>query len=113
MARAIGMLAVITVLAGLWVVNCTGPRPAVADVSVAAPTAPGAPYQVAALVRNQGWGHGQVQVIFRLRDKATGQTVQVAAPATLEAGETTRITAELQAPPGDYAPAVVVEYPPG
>jgi hypothetical protein len=112
MLRALGLLMATAVMAALWVVNCSGPRPAVADVRVAAPAGEGEPYRVAAVVRNEGWGHGQVRVTFRLRDRASGQAFQEEAEAQLEAGEVALVVAEIDAPPGDYEPAVEAEYPP-
>lgn len=110
--RTIGPLALLLVLAGLWVANCSGPRPSVADVQVTAPRAEGEPYLVGALIRNEGRGHGEVKVSFRLRDRASGQTVEQGAKVDLEDGETTRLVVEIQAPPGDYAPMVEAIYPP-
>jgi hypothetical protein len=102
----------VVALAVLWVVNCSGPRPAVSDVSVSPPSAPGAPHRVQATVRNQGPGHGQVSVSVRLVDPAAQQTYQEDRKLALEAHETTRLVAEIHAPPGDYVPRVEVEYPP-
>lgn len=99
-------------LAVLWVVGCSGPRLEVTDTRLTAPTSEGAPYCLEATIKNQGWGHGQVNVTVRLRDKATGQTVQDDRKAELRPNETTRVAIELIAPPGAYEPEVEVDYPP-
>jgi hypothetical protein len=112
MTRGLLGLVAIAVVATLWVVNCSGPRPAVAVVQLVAPGADGEPYLVAATIRNQGWGHGEARVTVRLRDRASGQTIQREETVALDTGETTRLTAELRAPPGDYAVEVDAEYPP-
>lgn len=98
--------------AALWVVNCSGPEPRVAEVRLREPRQDGDPYRVEALIRNDGHGHGQVEVVFRLVDRGTGQTVEEDKPATLEPGERTLVSAELWAPRAEYEPRVEVEYPP-
>lgn len=108
----LGLLLAAAVVA-LWVVNCSGPEPTIAEVRVREPRQDGDPYRVEALIRNDGHGHGQVEVVFRLRNRATGETVEAERPATLEAGERSLISTELWAPPADYEPSVEVEYPPG
>lgn len=103
----------IAAVAALWVVNCSGPRPAVGAVRVVAPSTPGAPYRISALVRNDGSGHGQVQVTFRLRNRQTNRVYQQTESITLKADETVTAVAEFNAPAGEYVPTVDVSYPPG
>src|SRR5262245_6268235 len=96
----------------LWILNCSGPKPELADVRVKPPAGEGQPYQVEATVQNAGLGHGQINVVARLRDKSSGQTYQEGKLVQLEEHEVTRVTAEIQAPPGSYEPEVELEYPP-
>ena len=98
--------------AALWVVNCSGPRPVVTDVQLHEPDRDGAPYRVEAIVRNAGGGRGQVTVNVRLRERASGRTIQTGKQVVLEARESALVLAELPAPRGNYAPEVEAEYPP-
>jgi hypothetical protein len=97
---------------GLWALNCSGPRAVVEDVRLIEPAGPEAPYRVEALIRNSGPGHGQVQVIFRLRDPEADRSVEDDRTATLESNESVLVTADLRAPVARYEPEVEVEYPP-
>ncbi len=99
-------------VAALWVVNCSGPRPSASDPKVTAPSAPNQPYRVTARVENDGPGHGEVQVIFRLRDTHTGRVCQQTEMVTLQSGEAIVVGVDNNAPPGDYSPEVTVNYPP-
>lgn len=106
------LAALAAALAFLWVRNCSGPQPSVVALETIPPTEASAPYRLRAEVRNGGPGHGEVQVVFRLRDRQTGRTVEQSATAELEPGEDTLVVGEIAAPPGDYAPEVEVNYPP-
>ena len=110
---ALGGLALVAALVVLWVFNCSGPRPSVSDVRLIEPRSAGDPYRLEATVRNDGRGHGQVDLIFQLRDRASGRVVQEEQKAILEPDETTLAVAEILAPPGDYTPEVEAQYPPG
>ena len=110
--RVMLLLVLAAASAGLWVVNCSGPRPAVAAVRLVEPGADGAPYRVEAAIHNRGRGHGQVAVTVRLRDAVSGQAYQKEESLVLGAGETAAVVAEIQAPPGRYVPQVTAEYPP-
>ena len=114
MKRAGTILPVVALLAvaALWVVNCSGPRPSASDPKVTAPSAPNQPYRVTARVENDGPGHGEVQVIFRLRDTHTGRVYQQTEMVTLQSGEAVVVGVDISAPPGDYTPEVTVNYPP-
>lgn len=109
------VLAVVVLLgvAALWAVNCSGPRASASDLSVQPPTSANTAYQMSAAIHNAGPGHGQVQVTFRLRDKRGGQTYEQMQTVALDAGETSVVSAQITAPPGDYTPEVDVAYPPG
>jgi hypothetical protein len=107
-------LLVVAGVTGLWVARCSGPWPVVdGPPLVRAPQQPGQPYQVEATIRNTGPGHGEVQVTFSLRDRASGKTYQHIDRAQLEAGEVAHLAVEIPAPPGDYESTVHVDYPPG
>jgi hypothetical protein len=107
-------IATFAVLAVLWVTQCSGPRPTVIGApQVQAPARPGDPLRVQATVRNDGPGHGEVRVTFRLRDPASGEAYQDDETVQLDRGETARVVGEIRAPPGSYEPEVQVEYPPG
>ena len=109
----LGLLVVGAVVVGLWVNQCSGPRPElVGNPTVRAPDRPGDAYHVEATVRNSGPGHGEVQVIFRLRDRATGRLYQRDETAQLDRGEQANVVAEIFAPPAEYEPEVDVQYPP-
>ena len=111
--RRWGLLFVlVAVLPYLWVLNCSGPRPELRRVRLTPPSVVGGAYQMEAVVRNSGPGHGQVAVIFTLRDTRTGHTYQQDESADLSAGETAVLSAEIPAPPGTYTPNVEVQYPP-
>jgi hypothetical protein len=112
MWRMLGFIAVVAASMALWVTSCSGPQPEVGGVQLVEPSGEDAPYRVQATVRNQGPGHGEVTVTARLRDRASGRTVQHEGKARLEAHETTLVTIELQAPRGSYTPEVEVDYPP-
>jgi hypothetical protein len=111
-ARTLGIVALFSVAAVLWVMNCSGPRPLVTEVSVARPSDGSSLHRVAAVLRNQAGGAGEVQVTVRLRDRTTGQTVQRQETVSLTGAEVTRLVLPIEAPPGDYAPEVEVQYPP-
>ncbi len=97
----------------LWVLNCSGPRPTVSGTRVQAPQRAGDPYQMTASVRDDGPGHGQVDVLFRLRDTRTGMIYQATEKVTLSAGETVVVTASINAPQSHYDASVEADYPPG
>jgi hypothetical protein len=97
----------------LWVTQCSGPRPMlVGEPTVRAPDQPAEPYHVEAHIANEGPGHGEVRVMFRLENRATGQAYQKDEMLELDRGEDARVVVEINAPPADYEPRVEVEYPP-
>lgn len=111
---AIALLSLIGLAAvlGLWAINCSGPSPTVESVRLIEPAGPEAPYRVEAVIRNAGRGHGQVEVTFRLRDRAGDRSVEDDRKATLEPEETVLISTEIRAPIARYEPEVEVQYPP-
>jgi hypothetical protein len=111
--RVLAVLVLAVGLVGFWVWGCSGPKPVVADVQLTPPSSAGAPYHLEVLLRNEGIGQGQVETTIRLRDRATGRTLQQSQKAELRRGETILLVADLPGPPGDYVPEVTVDYPPG
>jgi hypothetical protein len=99
------------VLVGLWLVNCSGPRPQVSHIQLTVPRAAGTPYAVQAVVHNAGLGHGTVNVQFTLSDVRTGYTAQQEESVTLSFGETTFVSADIPAPIALYRVEVRAEYP--
>jgi hypothetical protein len=100
------------VLVALWIWNCTGPRPEVTSVRLLPPGAAGQPYRVEAEIANRWRGDGEVAVVVRLRDRATGRTLQADYKVQLDRYERALVVAELPAPLGEYLPEVEVSYPP-
>lgn len=105
-------LLVAVVAAVLWVAQCSGPRPVVEDVRLEPPTVADGPYRVEANVTNAGRGHGEVAVTIKLQDQASGRTFQTDRKLDLEDHETTRVIADIPAPPATYTPTVEALYPP-
>ena len=114
--KTLGSAALLLLAAGvagaLWVQNCSGPRPTVDAVQVVAPTQAGDPYRVRALIRNQGSGEGQVDVVLRLREPGTGRGYQADEKAELQPGEASWVSAEIAAPPAEYGAEAEAQYPP-
>lgn len=111
--RRVAVLVVVCALPFLWIVNCSGPRPEAHNLRVQPPQSQGDAYHLSATIENTGPGHGMVQVTFRLRDQATGKTYQSQDTVTLQGGEITVATADIDAPLGHYSPEVEATYPPG
>src|SRR5581483_6795938 len=111
MVLRLALSLLLTVLAiAFWVAECTGPRPVVGDVRLLPPAAEGAPYRVEASITNAGRGHGEVAVTVRLRDEASGRTVQTDKRIELDEHESTRIVADVPAPVATYVPNVEALY---
>jgi hypothetical protein len=101
------------IVAGLWVSQCSGPKPTVVDgAHIEAPEQPGDPYKLNATIRNDGPGHGEVRVTFRLIDAASDAAFQKGEHVQLERNETARVVVEISAPPATYRSEVVADYPP-
>jgi hypothetical protein len=110
--RLLGLAVLATLVGVLWVRSCSGPDPVVVDVRLVAPRAEATPYRVEATIENRGQGSGDAQVTFRLRDAATGLTRQQEQRIALDRGERALVSAEIDAPPATYTPAVEASYPP-
>jgi hypothetical protein len=87
---------------------CAGPRPRVAASWLE--QAPGG-WVAAARVRNAG-GEGEIQVTFRLRDRATGRSIPAEATAHVQDGEEVEVRVWVPAPPGSWSLEAESEYPP-
>lgn len=107
MRRALVIL-LLAAAGALAVRACAGPQPSV-TASWLEPRPGG--YVAVAAVRNAG-GDGEVQVSFRLRDRATGRTVPVQGTAQVRRGEEVQVRAYVPAPPGDWRLEAESEYPP-
>jgi hypothetical protein len=112
--RGVASVVIVVIAIGLWVSECSGPRPVVVgDPIVRRPAQAGQAYEVEATVANTGPGHGEVQVTFRLRDTSSGRAYERLEAAELEPDERTRVVAEFNVPEADYTSEVEVQYPPG
>ena len=109
--RTMVTLAVVAVVATLWLQRCTGADPEVREVRVEAPAEPGSPYVVEATVVNHR-GPGEVKVIVRLRDRQLGAVYGEETKIRMDDGETLHVAVEVQAPMGDYEAWVTADYPP-
>ncbi len=101
-------LALVLLASAAYLRGCAGPRPKVLAVALERTPAGLVPR---ATVRNDG-GAGQVEVRFRLRDRATGQVVGAEADAELERGEVLEVRGESPLPPREYEIEAEAEYPP-
>jgi hypothetical protein len=108
--KALALAALPFALAALlFVRGCSGPEPV---VTATASARDGAGVVASATVRNDG-GEGEVQVTFRLRDRASGRVVAGEAIAQLRSGEAAELTARIPtAPPGEFDLEAEAEYPP-
>lgn len=95
----------------LSLTGCPGPRPSVNDAQVRPSPLPGR-YRVEATVDNRSRGEGQVDVRIQLRDRRTGHTVEADRDLQVHGHEQAHLTADIEAPPGEYDAQVEAEYPP-
>ena len=98
--------AVLVVLA----LGCSGPRATATDARVR-PSSRSGFYRVEARVVNAG-GSGEVELTVRLRNEETGRIVTQQQPVDLQPHDRADVAVEIPAPPGPYAVAVSVQYPP-
>jgi hypothetical protein len=105
MTRALLVLAAVVLLAGFgWIRGCSGPRPQLVSARMRGPVAE-------AVVRNQGWGEGLVQIDFRVRPRGGGTALLHSEKATLRPHETARVEARIDGARGDEQLEVEVDYP--
>ena len=99
---------------GLGLGACRGPDPVVRSHELRLPESEGAPHRVVALIENRGGGEGHVEVVARLRSRATGQTAaEREETVELSPREALHMTLELRpALPGPYDLTVEATYPP-
>jgi hypothetical protein len=109
---ALATAALVLVTLALWIANCSGPQPRVSDIRLQAPAGEGEPYAVQAVVENRGWGEGEVGITARLRDRASGRTLQQDESLHLQKGEVAQVLVLIAAPKADYTPELEAEYPP-
>ena len=111
---ALASLAGAVAAAALFVVNCTGPRPAVSDVRLEEPKGESDPYVVRATIRNEWHGHGQVAVSVRLRESSGDppRTFEKQEQVSLARNGSTSLAVEIHAPRARYTPDVQADYPP-
>jgi hypothetical protein len=98
----------------LGLVACRGPDPAVIGQAIEPPASEGAPYKAAVTVENKGGGEGQIEIIARLRARATGRTAaQRSEMVDLLPHEKLEVILELRpALPAPYDLSVEASYPP-
>jgi len=94
----------------LWLA-CSGPRPSVDGVRVTPGPLPGR-YRVEATVTNRARGEGQVEVRIELRDRRSGRVVETERDLPLHGHEEAHLTADVEAPAGDWDARVSADYPP-
>lgn len=94
--------------------GCFGPDPVVVHSRLQPPTAPDQPHHLIIALQNRGGGEGGIDVIARLRVRATGATVaQANQEIDLTAHEMLTTTLEIEpSGPGPYDISVEVRYPP-
>jgi len=106
MIRALVWLAAFVLVCGaLWVRGCSGPRPQVVSSRMRAQAAE-------AVIRNAGFGEGEVQVDFRVRPRGGGPPILRSRKATLRPHETAKVEARIEGARGDEQLEVEVDYPP-
>src|SRR5919197_3229189 len=125
-SRLLFSLTVAIVVAAFWLLNCSRPQPtvskvppsgpepsatgaapsgpqssvSVSDVKVIQPSNEGGPYRVEATLIPNGPG-GTAGITFRLRNRASGEVVQMAGQVQLRPGVAVVAVAEIEAPRAD------------
>jgi hypothetical protein len=108
----LGVSALIAAAGVLWVGNCSGPRPEVADVTVEASESPDHAYRISVVIINKGRNGGEVTVLFELVSREDGRVTRARENIEIEANETLTVSTEISAPPGAYDARAKVDYPP-
>ncbi len=109
MRRALALAVALLAFSGVaYLRGCAGPRPRVVAVALE-PTPAGVVPRVT--IRNEG-GAGQVEVRFRIRDRASGRVVAEEAAADLERDEVLEVRGPSPLPPGEYELTAEADYPP-
>jgi hypothetical protein len=118
------LVALAGLIIGAWLQSRFGPLPSNANTPAARPSEPvsvteirlveptrdGDPYRLEATLRRPGPA-GLVDVMFRLRNRVTGQLFERAAPVQVQPEVALVVVAEISAPRADYAPEVEVKGP--
>lgn len=102
---AMVVLAAAAVCAVLFVRACSGPRPELVSARMR-----GAVLEI--VVRNAGFGEGQIQLDSRLYPRAGGAPMLRSEKATLRPRETARIEQRIDGARGDERVEVEIDYPP-
>jgi hypothetical protein len=97
-------LAVSLLALGALVRGCSGPRPRLVSSRMRGQVAE-------AMVRNDGFGEGEIQVDFRVRPRAGGPPLLRSERATLRPHETARVATRIEGARGDEELEVEVDYP--
>jgi len=80
----------------------------VTEVRLAEPSRDGGPYRLEAALRRDGPA-GAIDVMFRLRNKSTGERIERAGQVELQPNVALVVVAEIDAPRADYSPEVEVK----
>jgi hypothetical protein len=94
--------------------SCRGPKPAVLSQELRPPESKDGPYSAVVMIENQGGGKGEIEVIARLRSRATGQVLDEHEQVVdLPSNEKVQLVIELRSTlPEPYDLDVKVKYPP-
>ena len=98
------LLALGVIAAGAFVRGCSGPRPRLVSARMRGQVAE-------AVVRNAGFGEGEIQVDFRVRPKAGGVPLLRSEKATLRPHETAVVTTRIEGARGDEQLEIELDYP--
>ena len=106
MIRAALVVVALAFVAGaLFVRGCSGPRPELVSARMR-----GAVLEI--VVRNAGFGEGQVQLDSRLYPRGGGAPILRSEKATLRPHETAHIEQRIDGARGDERVEVEIDYPP-
>ncbi|HET9753876.1 MAG TPA: hypothetical protein VFP52_12975 [Myxococcales bacterium] len=106
MIRAAVGIVVALVLGGvLWVRGCSGPRPELVSARMR-----GVVLEI--VVRNAGFGEGQIQLDSRLYPRSGGAPILRSEKATLRPRETVHVDQRIDGARGDERVEVEIDYPP-
>jgi hypothetical protein len=102
---ALAIMAAMAVCVVLFVRGCSGPRPELVSARMR-----GAVLEI--VVRNAGFGEGQVQLDTRLYPRGGGAPILRSEKATLRPRETARVEQRIDGARGDERVEVEIDYPP-
>ncbi|HET7787775.1 MAG TPA: hypothetical protein VFL36_17520 [Myxococcales bacterium] len=102
---ALAIVAAAALCGVLWVRGCSGPRPELVSARMR-----GAVLEI--VVRNAGFGEGQIQLDSRLHPRGGGAPILRSDKATLRPRETVHIDQRVDGARGDERVEVEIDYPP-